>query len=401
MGSIKPDTIAEIQGEYGAFSISERVLQRIWASGKFQQNDLITEEGRRLEILHLGEWNRLAGPDFLNVRLKVDGALVEGDAELHFYSADWRAHGHDDNPAFDEVVLHILVFPPKTPLEPDQCRVENTLVLLNLLPQGLENYAEDAAVGALADEGEEILRFWLSHTLEERRALVAQHALRRWKEKVGYARNRIRALEWEGACHQTALEILGYRYNRAAMLMVGTDYTLPALRSGQYSVAQLYAAGRGRWKLTGTRPANHPRTRLTQYLDWVRLKPGWPAALQAMGSHMGEVENGDIFQANRRKLRCSALKKQLSDRVTVGTVGGTRFDTLVTDGFLPLLAAGGIGDIFPVWFYWYQGDVPDSLKGFTRQCGLGGNREQPFCNGVFQGLLGWTLHWNGQPDRSH
>lgn len=396
---MKPDTIAEIQGEYGAFSISERIVQSIWASGDFQQSELTTEEGRRLEILDLGEWNRLAGPDFLNVRLKVDGALVEGDAELHFYSADWRAHGHDDNPAFEKVVLHILVFPPKSPMELDRCRVKNTLVFLNLLPQGLENYAEDAAVGALTDEDAEILEFWVSRPKEERHALATEHALRRWKEKVGYARKRIRALDWEAACHQTALEILGYRYNRSAMLMAGADYSLPALRSGRYSVEDLYAAGRGRWKATGTRPANHPLTRLAQYLDWVRSRPYWPSDLQSVGRGMEKVENGDIFRTNRRTLRCAALKKRLSDQIAVGTVGGTRFDTLVIDGFLPLLAARGIKGLFPTWFYWYPGDMPNSLKQFIRQCGLGGNREKPYCNGLFQGLLGWTLHWHGRPGR--
>ena len=274
------------------------------------------------------------------------------------------------------------------------------MVLLNLLPQGLENYAEDAAVGALTDEGEAALRFWLSHSLEERMALVARYAWRRWKGKVGYARKRIRTLDWEGACHQTALEILGYRYNRAAMLMVGADYSLPALRGGRYAVAQLYAAGRGRWNLTGTRPANHPRTRLTQYLDWVRLNPRWPAALHSLDPGLGEAGDGDVLETNRRMLGCSALKRRLSREITIGTVGATRFDTLVTDGFMPLLAAEGIDGLFPIWFYWYPGDMPHSLKGFTRQCGLGGNRRLPFCNGVFQGLLGWTLHWNGQPGRS-
>lgn len=396
MKSGKPDTIAEIQGEYGAFSISELILQRVWASGDFQQSELITEEGRRLEIVDLGELNRLAGPDFLNVRLKVDGELLEGDAELHFYSTDWRAHGHQDNPAFDKVVLHILVFPPKSPLELDECHVKNTLVFLNLLPQGLENYAEDAAVGALTDKDEEILEFWTSRSMEERHALVAEHALRRWKEKVGYARKRMRALDWEATCHQTALEILGYRYNRSAMSMAGADYSLPALRSGQYSVEDLYAVGRGRWKLTGTRPANHPRTRLAQYLDWVRSKPHWPSQLQSMGRGIESRENGEISGTNRRKLKCAALKKRLSDQITVGTVGGTRFDTLVIDGFLPLLAARDIDGLFPLWFYWYPGDMPHSLKGFIRKCGLGGNREQPYSNGLFQGLLGWTLHWQGR-----
>ncbi len=390
---MKPEIIAEIQGEYGAFSISERLVQRIWASGDFQQNKLTTEEGRSLQLLDLGEWNRLAGPDFLNLRMKVDGKLVNGDAELHFSAADWHAHGHESNPAFKNVVLHILVFPPRSPEELDKCRVKNTLVFLNLLPQGLENYVEEAAVGALTSQDEEILQFWISQPKQERFALVAQHALHRWTTKAGYARKRIEALDWEAACHHTALEILGYRYNRAAMLMVAADYSLNALRMGNYAVADLYAAGEGRWKMAGTRPANLPRTRLAQYLNWVRLKPYWPSGLKAMANRIEGVENSEISGTNRRKLNCAALKQKLADQIVAGTVVGTRFDTLVIDGFLPLLAAQGVNGLFPVWFYWYSGDMPDSLKGLIRRCGLGGNRDQPFTNGVFQGLLNWMLQW--------
>jgi len=59
--------IAEIEGEYGPLTISERMVQKIWAKGDFRKSDLKTLEGAHLEILDLGQWNLLAGPDFKQV----------------------------------------------------------------------------------------------------------------------------------------------------------------------------------------------------------------------------------------------------------------------------------------------------------------------------------------------
>ena len=114
MTSVKPQIVAEIEGEYGPLTVTEELVQKIWARGDFRRTDLQTQEGADLEILDLGNWNRLAGPDFKNVRIRVDGHLLNGDAELHFFESDWTAHGHEGDPAFANVILHILVFPSKS-----------------------------------------------------------------------------------------------------------------------------------------------------------------------------------------------------------------------------------------------------------------------------------------------
>ncbi|MDG2166462.1 MAG: DUF2851 family protein [Opitutales bacterium] len=61
---MKADIVAEIQGEYGPVTVSERLVQKIWARGEFRQTGLQTIEGRSLEIVERGTWNLLAGPDF-------------------------------------------------------------------------------------------------------------------------------------------------------------------------------------------------------------------------------------------------------------------------------------------------------------------------------------------------
>ena len=61
------DELQEIQGLYGSFSLSERILQKIWLQGDFDQSTLRTESGKRLRVIDPGRWNLLEGPDFLEI----------------------------------------------------------------------------------------------------------------------------------------------------------------------------------------------------------------------------------------------------------------------------------------------------------------------------------------------
>lgn len=80
--------LAEIQGLYGAVSIGEAVLQRIWAEGCFRKEGLRTASGEPLRILSPGRWNRNEGPDFLGAEWKVGDQRVVGDVEIHFHARD-------------------------------------------------------------------------------------------------------------------------------------------------------------------------------------------------------------------------------------------------------------------------------------------------------------------------
>lgn len=69
-----------------------------------------TTDGRRVEILHFGDWNREAGPDFKGVRFRFDGtAECVGDLEVDMDARDWERHGHATNPAYTGVRLQLFV----------------------------------------------------------------------------------------------------------------------------------------------------------------------------------------------------------------------------------------------------------------------------------------------------
>lgn len=104
--------LAEVQGLYGPYSFAEKILQKLWWRGDFDRAHAVLDDGRRVEILHPGRWNLLGGPDFRDSRLRLgDGAVQVGDVELHLHARDWIAHRHAADPAYDRVILHVVLFP--------------------------------------------------------------------------------------------------------------------------------------------------------------------------------------------------------------------------------------------------------------------------------------------------
>ena len=91
-------------------NVPEKTIRCIWNDQLFKTRQLKTTDGDDLEIVFPGYWNFGAGPDFKSAAIKVNGVIYEGDAEIHVYSTDWKAHGHSGNPDYDKVVLHIFMW---------------------------------------------------------------------------------------------------------------------------------------------------------------------------------------------------------------------------------------------------------------------------------------------------
>src|ERR1017187_233945 len=100
-----------------------------------------------------------------------------------------------------------------------------TLILLPLLHRDLEEYAADDALEEITarDEWRRFAELGKNST-GEIQSILQTKAAERWRQKVHYARLRIGKLGWAEAAHQTALEILGYRRNRAAMLALAARH---------------------------------------------------------------------------------------------------------------------------------------------------------------------------------
>lgn len=389
--------VAEMQGLLGPYSFPEKLLQKIWLRGDFDLAGAATSDGRRLRIVQPGKWNLLGGPDFRGARLRFGeppGSEVHGDVEAHLHSPDWDAHAHALDPAYDRVILHVVLFPP-----PPGHRTRGSggreipvLALLPLLHRGLEEFAADEAVEVLANRPLTRLPDELGRLPDsELMTLLQGHAAARWRQKVRFARLRVEALGWNEACHHAGLEILGFRFNRAPMLRIAGRWPLADWVGGRVSAAEAYAAQADAWSLQGVRPSNHPRVRLRQYARWVEQRPDWPERVRRLTDGLPLIDPAQSVPEFRRTTGLGRWRERWREEIVAGTVGGSRFDTLVCDGLLPLLGGAQERILMGIWSQWFPGNLPAVLLAGLRQLGFGVDRTRPFTNGVAQGLLGWLL----------
>jgi hypothetical protein len=388
------NVVQEIQGLYGSFCLSERVVQKIWLKGEFDQSALQTESGRRLRVIDPGRWNLLEGPDFLEARLELDGEERIGDVEVHFHVGDWHLHDHGSNPRFGNVCLHVVLY-PETRTERAVTTSRGTqpevLCLLPLLERDLEDYAVEDALLELeqVEDAEWMLRF-MEEPLEDRRARIRKGADARWTGKVEFAAKRLRGSSWRAACHQYCLEVLGYSRNRAPMARLALGHTIDDFATGQADPDTLFGEFTDSWRLSGLRPANHPRHRLVQYAGICRAHPDWPERLARL---LSELEAGDgalTGAAFRKRYSLADLTARIAHEVFSDMLSAKRLNTLICDALLPLAQAAGIFEAEVHWRYWPAGDAPERLHAFLKQARIV-DRSEPFSNGQIQGGLHWLI----------
>ena len=88
--------------------MQEDYLHYLWEFQKWKHLELFTSEGFPVNVISPGKHNHLSGPDFFNSRLLIGEQEWAGNVEIHINSSDWYLHGHETDPAYDNVILHVV-----------------------------------------------------------------------------------------------------------------------------------------------------------------------------------------------------------------------------------------------------------------------------------------------------
>lgn len=83
------------------------MLVAAWYGLRFAREALRTVEGNEVRVVSPGVREAGSGPDFRGARLWIDGREMQGEVELHCDTAEWARHGHDRDPRYDRVVVHV------------------------------------------------------------------------------------------------------------------------------------------------------------------------------------------------------------------------------------------------------------------------------------------------------
>jgi len=116
--------------------MQEDFLYYLWQFQQFRKTRLQTTTDGKLQIVSVGTLNEGAGPDFLHAHIVLDGIDFHGHVEIHVKSRNWYQHRHMTNPAYENVILHI-VWEDDKPVSRNTGEKLPTLELQNYVPKRL------------------------------------------------------------------------------------------------------------------------------------------------------------------------------------------------------------------------------------------------------------------------
>ena len=94
--------------------LNEHYLHLLWRTKRIPFHRLHLSDGSNFQLISTGNYNTFeSGPDFSCAQLKIDGIHWVGNVELHVRSSDWYTHGHHHDPAYNNVILHVVLIHDK------------------------------------------------------------------------------------------------------------------------------------------------------------------------------------------------------------------------------------------------------------------------------------------------
>jgi len=116
--------------------MQENFLHYIWQYQKITTTVLKTIQGNNVQVISVGKLNTDSGPDFYNSRVVIGDQEWVGTVEIHLKSSDWFVHNHQNDSAYNNVILHVVWENDVDVFGVNQNKLE-TLVLKGLVDEKL------------------------------------------------------------------------------------------------------------------------------------------------------------------------------------------------------------------------------------------------------------------------
>jgi hypothetical protein len=312
-------------------TLGELELQARWFAGDFGR-EFVSTAGDKIDIVQFGTWNREAGPDFRDAAVRINGGEpARGCIEIDLLDRNWETHGHATNPAFEGTALHVFV--DKSDREFfTRTKSNRNVPQVRINPTALPD-AFSANI-PLARPGR--CQAPLRNLPEEQvRGVLDAAAQFRLKQKAARIRSRIENHGRDEALFQELAAALGYKENKLPFTLLAQRLPLKVLRDQRDDCEALFFGAAGflqapdlavykqssknyvrqlwdrwwphrdefqrlmlaskLWKISSTRPVNHPQRRLAALATLVRE---WPAFRRSLGKN----EAGDTPAATVTEL---------------------------------------------------------------------------------------------------
>lgn len=348
--------------------MEESLLHYIWKFQLFDHTQLHVDQ-QPLHILHPGQHNLHSGPDFFNARIRLGKTTWAGNVEIHLTTSDWLKHDHQRDPAYQNVILHVVWLDDR----PNHPQLQNipTLELQNRLSPSLlrkykvlqERSPFIPCMPFVKQVREITVRTWLERMalerLEEKAQLVLdvlQQTKNDWKEATyrflcrsfGFGVN---AFAFEQLATVTPLNVVekhrhdlfqleALLYGQSGLLPEELQEEYPQRLQKEYRFLQhkygLQPMTRTTWKFMRMRPANFPTVRISQLAMLLHHSP--QLHTQVLETHEAEkarqlfnVEASDYwrnhytFRKEHQRPQAKRLGAQAVERLAINAVAPLLF----------------------------------------------------------------------------
>jgi len=276
--------------------MNEMLLQFIWQYSLYRPNELYTTAGEPLTIIFPGKRNRDSGPDFSEARIRIGSTTLVGNIELHNKISDWDRHGHQADPSYQNIILHVVFRDDRNYKRPDFPVLELGPAIPAYVIDQYTNLIQTTRPIACARQVSGIPAIvresWLNRLLAER----WEQKLEEWKDQL-----RQSAGDWSLLLYWRLAANFGFKVNAVPFLMLAQSIPLTVLARHKDNLMQIEALLFGQagmleadfedpypmalqteyrylkrkynlvpivghlWKFLRMRPANFPTVRIAQF----------------------------------------------------------------------------------------------------------------------------------------
>ncbi|MBR4837486.1 MAG: DUF2851 family protein [Bacteroidales bacterium] len=347
--------------------MKEEFLYYLWENRLLSKN-LVTSDGDPVCVIAVGNRNYDSGPDFLDARIRIGHTLWVGHVEIHVNASDWFRHGHQDDEAYKNVILHVVYH------NDDKRLSLPTVEVSGKFDWGIyEKY-----------EGFLKSRLWVP--CEKLIAEIQQFTWLSWLERIVverleaevkdvFAKLAVNNYDWEETMYQRLMRYSGLKVNNEAFERLSKILPLRILRKHVDNAVQIEAMFFGcagfleqdfvdgypvllqreykilkskfnlvtmpmaYWKFLRLRPPNFPTIRLAQTASLVRCRePVFSKLLELKDlSSFRQFFNVEVNEYWRTHYLFDKPSKESNK-----SLGTTAVDSLIINAVVPALFSYGI-----------------------------------------------------------
>jgi hypothetical protein len=217
--------------------MKEEFLHWLWKNRLFDAASIRDGNAGAIEVISPGEYNRDSGPDFFNTRIVIGTTSWAGNTEIHLNASDWYRHGHHNDHAYDNVILHIVYNNDAVSLTAsgrklvtiapsfDSSLWENYIDLVN-------NPSLLACENFISKVDPFMVRHWLWR-LGTERIMKKSEEIAEMLKHTGY--------DWEETLYRLVSRYFGFRVNTDPFAMLASRLPLKIIRKHSDNITQVEA----------------------------------------------------------------------------------------------------------------------------------------------------------------